>query len=289
MNCKYKTIKVNKNWIQKNIIQKGWQRFVYPSSVNKFAGDIRNGEFDSSQITVAIDKEGKYILIDGQHRLEAIKKEDIEIEMEFRVYEDLEEEQMYKIYYRENTGRVFRLVDDLKGYIELGKYEWLNAFVEGGGNFPIEVTIRGGINSIKVGDIINVLYNGLRESIVRANLTRTKLPLFLEDLDSEKFGLMKDFCFLYKKCFGNPHRDNWMYKNAIMFTFLRIWIKNQKNFKDEEFVKRWRPVERNSSVRQEATAGVFDTMILESMTRKIYKIINKGCSKNLMEEFWKEN
>ena len=286
MNCKYKTIKVNKEWIKENLINRGWQRFLYPARVNKFASYIRDDKFHSSLITVAVDKEGKYILIDGQHKLEAIKKEGVEMEMDFRIYEGLDEDEMYEKYQIENDVKVFRLADDLKGFIELKKHDWLNAFLDS--PFPIEVTIRGGINSIKIGDILNVLYNGIRTSIVRTNLNRTKLPLFLEDLDSEKFGLMKAFCILYKKCFGNPHRDNWMYKNAVMFTFLRIWLKNQENFKEEEFIKRWRPVERNSSVRQEATAGVFDTMILESMTRKIYKIINKGCSKNLMEEFWKD-
>jgi len=288
MDCKYKKIKVNKDWIKKNIIKRGWQRFVYPSRVNKFAGYIRDGKFHTSLITVAVNPEGKYILIDGQHKLEAIKKENIDFDMDFRIYEGLNEEEMYEKYQIENDVKGFRLVDDIKGYTELKKYDWLNAFLDDS-NFPIEVTLRGGINSVKIGDILNVIYNGLRSSIVRANLTRNKLPLFLDDLDAEKFSLMKDFCTLYKKCFGNPHRDNWMYKNAVMFTFFRIWMKNKEDFKEEEFVKRWRPIERSSPIRQEATAGVFDTGILEIMTRKIYKTINKGCSKNMMQEFWIED
>ncbi len=286
MNCKYKRIKVNKNWIEKKIVKRTWNRFIYPSRVNRFAGYIRDGKFRCSLITVGINDEGKYILIDGQHKLEAIKKENVEFEMDFRIYEGLSEEDMYKEYRMINDVKGFRLVDDLKGEIELKRYDWLNAFLDS--PFPIEVTIRGGINSVKIGDILNIIYNGLRTSITRSNLTRNRLPLFLEDLDSEKFSLMKDFCSLYKRCFGNPHRDNWMYKNAVMFTFFRIWIRSKEDFKEDEFIKRWRPVERNSSIRQEATAGVFDTGILESMTMKIYRIINRGYSKNMMQEFWIE-
>lgn len=289
MNCKLKQIKVNREWIKENIIRREWQRFIYTSSVNKFAGLIREDKFDPScTITVGINEEGKYILIDGQHRLEAIKKEDVEYEIVFKIYSGLDDKQMYDKFKMENNGRVFRLVDDLKGEIEFKRYDWLNAFLDDS-NFPIEVTLRGGINSVKLGDILNVIYNGLRSSIIRTNLTRNKLPLFLEDLDAEKFSWMKDFCTIYKKCFGNPHRENWMYKNAMMFTFFRIWMKNKDDFKEEEFVKRWRPIERSSPIRQEATAGVFDTGILESMTRKIYRTINKGYSKNMMEEFWEED
>ena len=277
---------MNKNWIEKKIVKRTWNRFIYPSRVNRFAGYIRDGKFRCSLITVGINDEGKYILIDGQHKLEAIKKENVEFEMDFRIYEGLSEEDMYKEYRMINDVKGFRLVDDLKGEIELKRYDWLNAFLDS--PFPIEVTIRGGINSVKIGDILNIIYNGLRTSITRSNLTRNRLPLFLEDLDSEKFSLMKDFCSLYKRCFGNPHRDNWMYKNAVMFTFFRIWIRSKEDFKEDEFIKRWRPVERNSSIRQEATAGVFDTGILESMTMKIYRIINRGYSKNMMQEFWIE-
>jgi hypothetical protein len=281
----YKKIKVNSSWIKDNIIKKDWQRSIYPATVNKFARDIKEGKFISSLITIAKDKNnGKYILIDGQHRLEAIKKENAEFEMDFCVYEDLLDEEMYNEYYIKNNGRVFRLVDDLKGYLALKRYDWLDAFFNK--NFPIEVTLHGGINSVKIGDILNVLNNGLFSEITRKNLSRNTLPMFLETLDAEKFGLMKDFCSLYLKSFGSPHRDNWMYKNAIMFTLMRIWIKNKDNFKEDEFIKRFRPIERAVTIRQDATAGVFDTGILEQVTRKMYKIINKGYSKKLMEQFW---
>jgi len=285
MNRTYKKIKINKKWIEENIIKRDWQRSVYPARVNRFAGYIREDKFKTSLITVAKNNpDGKYILLDGQHKLEAIKKEDAEFEMDFCIYEDLDEEQEIEIYRMLNEVKPFRLVDDIK--VEIGRHDWLDAFFEK--SFPIEVTLHGGINAVKIGDILNVLRNGLTMQIIRRTLSRNNLPLFLEDLDAEKYGLMKDFCKLYLKCFGSPHRDNWLYKNVIMFSLMRIWLKNKDNFKEDEFIKRFRPIEKAISIRQDATAGVFDTGILEQVTRKMYKIINKGHSKNLFKEFWKE-
>ena len=79
---------------------------------------------------------------------------------------------------------------------------------------------------MKIGDILNVINNGLAPAIKRRNLSRNTLKLFLDGLDAGKYRIMKDFCSFYLKCFGSPHRDNWMYKNAVMFTIMRIWIKN---------------------------------------------------------------
>jgi hypothetical protein len=285
MNRTYKKIRINKKWIEENIIKRDWQRSVYPARVNRFAGYIRTGNFKTSLITVVkSNPDGKYILLDGQHKLEAIKKEDGDFEMDVCIYSDLDEQEEIEIYKMLNEVKPFRLVDDIK--VEIGRNDWLDAFFDK--QFPIEVTLHGGLNAVKVGDILNILNNGLSPTITRRNLTRNNLSFFLEDLDAEKFGIMKDFCKLYLRCFGSPHRDNWLYKNAIVFTLMRIWIKNKDNFEEDEFIKRFRPIEKAISIKMDATAGVFDTGILEQVTRKMYKIINKGHSKNLFKEFWKE-
>ena len=208
------------------------------------------------------------------------------ISKEHYLFEALREDP--NVYVDKNDVKGFRLADDLNGYIHLNKYEWLNAFLENK-YFPMEITIRGGINSLKIGDLLNILSNGLYLSIKRKNLSRNTLKLFLEDLDSEKYNTMKEFCSFYMKCFDSPHKGNWVYKNSIMFTIMRIWIKNKDKFKEEEMIKIFRNIERSSATRQEATAGVFDTSILEQMTRRMYHIINKGRSVNKFKEFWIEN
>jgi len=73
----------------------------------------------------------------------------------------------------------------------------------------------------------------------------------------------------------------------VMFTLMKIWVKNREDFEEEEMIKRFIPVEKSGSVRQDSFIG--NVAIQESLTRKIYKVINKGYSTNKFKEFWNEN
>ena len=60
--------------------------------------------------------------------------------------------------------------------------------------------------------------------------------------------------------------------------------KNKENFDDETFIKCFREIEDKQYIKQDAIAT--DVATLESMTRKIYRVINKGRSVNKFEYFW---
>ncbi len=277
----YKQIQVDKQWIKENIKKPGWQRTLYRSNVNKFINHIKNNTFQQSLITVS-ERDGSFFLLDGQHKLEAIDETDISFKMDICIYQNLIEKQEIDIYMMLNDVKQQRLIDDIKLYI--GRHDWLDAFLEEE-KFPITVNIGITSNSIRIDKFLNILHNGLMEVITRSNLSRKRLPLFLDNLDSEKYAIMKDFCTLYKKCFGDPSTDNWVYsRNTVMFTLMRIWNKNKENFDDETFIKCFREIEDKQYIKQDAVAT--DVATLESMTRKIYRVINKGRSVNKFEYFW---
>lgn len=277
----YKQIQVDKQWIKENIKKPGWQRTLYRSNVNKFINHIKNNTFQQSLITVS-ERDGSFFLLDGQHKLEAIDETDISFKMDICIYQNLIEKQEIDIYMMLNDVKQQRLIDDIKLYI--GRHDWLDAFLEEE-KFPITVNIGITSNSIRIDKFLNILHNGLMEVITRSNLSRKRLPLFLDNLDSEKYAIMKDFCTLYKKCFGDPSTDNWVYsRNTVMFTLMRIWNKNKENFDDETFIKCFREIEDKQYIKQDAVAT--DVPTLESMTRKIYRVINKGRSVNKFEYFW---
>jgi len=277
----YKQIQVDKQWIKENIKKPGWQRTLYRSNVNKFINHIKNNTFQQSLITVS-ERDGSFFLLDGQHKLEAIDETDISFKMDICIYQNLIEKQEIDIYMMLNDVKQQRLIDDIKLYI--GRHDWLDAFLEEE-KFPITVNIGITSNSIRIDKFLNILHNGLMEVITRSNLSRKRLPLFLDNLDSEKYAIMKDFCTLYKKCFGDPSTDNWVYsRNTVMFTLMRIWNKNKENFDDETFIKCFREIEDKQYIKQDAIAT--DVATLESMTRKIYRVINKGRSVNKFEYFW---
>ncbi len=283
MKRRFKNIQISKQWIEENLLWKEWNRTIYPSKVNKLAGKIKNGEFIPEVPIITVAEDGnKFVIIDGQHTIKAIDREGIKFDIDFKIFSEINEDEMITMYSAINDVKQFRVIDDIK--VHIGRHRWLDEFFTG--NFPIEVTLHGGVNSMKIGDILIVLHGGLRTSKKRNSLSRSKLPFFLSDLDGDKFKLMKDFCELYIKCFGLPHRDNWLYKNAIMLTVMKIWYKNKENYSSDDFIKRFRPIERVSSIRQISTAGGFDSTAFEIMLKQIYKTVNKGYSQNKFVPFW---
>ena len=278
----YEKIVINAGWIKSNTEKHGWQRNLYPSRVNHFINHIKNGTFKSSLITVA--KKGKtLIVLDGQHKLEAISRAEISKEMDFCIHKGLSEEDMIELYRVLNNVKQPRLIDDIK--IHLDKSEWLDSYMKE--DFPINISFNGGVNSMRIDSFLNVIKNGYQNEFTRRNLSRKNINEFIEDLDQMKYLTMSDFCNFYKGCFGEPSRENWLYKNVIMFTVFRIWKANKSEFNQDEMVKAFKPVENNDSIRRE-TSSSYDINAMEMLTRKVYNIINKKRSVNKFVPFWEE-
>lgn len=282
MKRNYKSMVINKDFIDSYIVKPIWQRNLYPARVNYFVTQIKSGKFMKSLVTVAKDKD-KFVLLDGQHKLEAIKLTGQSLEMDFLIYEDVTKDEMIALYKMLNDVKAPRVIDDLKLY--LGRNSWVDAFLEEK-YYPILITLNGGVNSMRLDKLLNVMHNGFMTAISRHNLSRKKLPIYLETIDSEKYGTMREFCELHRKCFGVPSNDNWMYKNIVMFTLMRIWLKNKDKIPEKDFVKCFREVETDASIRQDS--DVTSISGLEGMTRKIYRVINKHRSVNKFEPFWEE-
>ena len=278
----YEKIIVNAGWIKANTEKPGWQRNLYPSRVNHFINHIKDGTFKSSLITVA--KKGKtLIVLDGQHKLEAISRAEVSKEMDFCIHKGLSEEQMVELYRVLNNVKQPRLIDDIK--IHVGKTKWLDVYMEE--SFPINISFNGGVNSMRIDSFLNVIYNGYKRELVRNNLTRKKIDDFINGLDEITYLTMADFTRFYKECFGEPSRDNWLYKNVIMFTIFRIWKANKNEFNQDEMIKAFQPVETNDAVRRDSSSS-YDLNGMEMLTRKIYNVINHRRSVNKFIPFWEE-
>jgi len=278
----YKKIIINTGWIKSNTEKPGWQRNLYSSRVNHFINHIKNGTFKSSLITVA--KKGKtLIVLDGQHKLEAISRAEISKEMDFCIHNGLNDEEMIELYRVLNNVKQPRIIDDIK--IHIGNTEWLDSYMLE--SFPINISFNGGVNSIRIDRFLNIIYNGYKRELIRKNLSRKTIDSFIKTLDETIYLTMADFCHFYKRCFGEPTRDNWLYKNVVMFTIFRIWRANMHDFDQEKMIKAFRPVESSDTVRRELSAS-YDINGMETMTRKIYNVINKKRSVNKFISFWEE-
>jgi len=284
MKISYKVIEIDKKWIKENIKKPGWQRNLYPARVNFFINHIKNNTFRRSLITVAKDeRNGKLILLDGQHKLESIQKSGSSLKMDLKVCEGMTEEEMMQEYQSLNNVKGHRIIDDIK--LHIGRNDVLDSFLDEK-IFPINVSLSGGINSIRIDRFLNILYNGTRLSMTRSNLSRKKLTYFLDNLDTERFILMKEFCSFFKVCFGDPFKENWLYSNMVMFTIMKFWFKNRDNFASSEMVKAFKPIMDSGSIQMEHR-GV-DIATMNNLSHKIYAVINKYRSKNKFMRFWAE-
>ena len=284
MKVKYmKNVLINKDWIKKNKAL-SWQRNIYASSVNKFGSYINNGTFISSLITLAKRKGNKELsLLDGQHRVLAIEKSGKPFRMDLRIYEDLNEKEMKELYFIIGKGKSHRITDDLKVYVE--DHLFLNKFLEK--EFPITVSLKGGVNAMRLDILIKVAFHSDIRAITRQGITKNNLKGVLEKIDLEKYNEMKEFFSLYKKCFGEPNKENWLYKHILLVTMVKVWKANRIFYSEKDMVSAFRKVEGSAIIRQESY-GV-DSPTLRRLTKKVYSIINEGRKGNKFLMFWEED
>lgn len=286
MKVSYKVAMINEEWI-KNCLVPDWQRNLYSSNVNRFVNLIRNGTFlPHSLITVAwLHGKKKWKVVGGQHRIEAIRITKASILCDLKVLEDATEDDLIKEYEAGNAIKAERLIDVLKLYANGYRNEELLELLDEK-KFPIIVSLNGGQNSIRVDNFLNMVYNGIRPVIGREGLGRKKAIKFIEELNQEKIGLFKEFFAFYKKCFGEPDMQNWVYRTLFVATIMRIWIANKNEFKEDELIKQFRIVSESATIRQ--ISGAIDYASIEQMTKSIYRLINKHRSINKFTQFWDE-
>ena len=283
MRKKYiKDVLINKDWIETNK-SPGWQRNIYPSRVDKFTNYIKDGTFMDTLITlVKVKGKEKMILLDGQHRLLAIGKSGKSFKMDLKILKDLTDEEMRKIYVIIADSKAHRIPDDLKLYLNKGKV--LDKFLEK--EFPITVTLEGGVNAMRLDILVKVAFHSDMNVISRQGISRNNLKKVLEKIDLEKYKEMKEFFSFYKKCFGEPHAKNWLYKHILLVTLVKVWKANRLYYDEEEMVEYFRKIEGNALIRQDSY-GV-DSPTLERITKKIYQVINKGRKGKKFLIFWEE-
>ena len=288
MKTTYKTIKINSAWIKENTNPIDWQRKIYKSRLNTFINHIKNGTFrEHSLIVLWKDANNeKYKVLDGQHKLLAIMETETSQLLDIRFDEDIDEKEAMAEYDSMADVKHHRMIDVIKKYVYGEKNKWLIAFLDEK-TFPINVSLNGGVNSMRIDSLLNVMSNGFRTSISRANLSKKKLPLFIASLDEEIYSKTKEFCDMYKECFGDPSTESWVYKNIVMFTVMRIWLANKDFMNRQEMIESFKRIESRANIRQNSL--VTSAGYLEIMTKDIYKAINYERSVNKFIIFWDEN
>tara|TARA_Y100000310_G_C20696925_1_gene826366 strand:- start:4941 stop:5891 length:951 start_codon:yes stop_codon:yes gene_type:complete len=214
------------------------RRNIAKSTVNSiFDGLINNKHFDSSFV---VNKDnGKFRLIDGNHRYEAIVKylaanPENRVEVTLHVYKELDEDEEKILYTLYNQGRKQNTNDFVQQYKDEIPF-W--KIVINPRQFPMKVSVYGGINSISFYKLVGA-YISCRKARFTGGYFGKPLD-FIED--SKQLGhsdakLLAEFIKEHLKAFG-PLRNNKWFRTTPFTAIMKIWIDNRDNFTPDKIVK----------------------------------------------------
>lgn len=246
------------------------KRFHQPLSVNK----ITDGK-----------KVKQYKLIDGNHRMHAIRRfidnyPDRKSELEFHIYPNLTYEQERQLYDQINKKQLAqRQYDFIKTH--RGEIPVLQRMEK---DFPTKVHIYP----------LSDNQTGFRfTTLVRSYLARKDYGAVLNVSEKSKTLTMEDYEIMYQfaqdfvSAFGEPGRvkkgsPKWeprheFSKEVGVMALFKVWHANLSTLGREEIVKRWRKMAKNDMVIQMMGAG--GVANLRAITRIMAETMNSGTYK----------
>ncbi len=289
MEVEYKQIVINKDWIDKNLIGIDWQRDLYKARVNNFINHLKNGTFREHSL-VSLWRENpkdNFMVLDGQHKLEAIKICEINMLVDLRIISNCNKFEAIKEYKSWSDVKHHRTIDIIKLEIFGKKNKYLSEMLDEK-EMPLNVTFNGGVNSIRIDNLLMTLFAGRTKSFGNSKIGRNKLEIEIEKITQQEFSLFKQFLYLYKETFGDPFKDNWLYKKIIMTTLYKVWLANKDFFKKEEFIKGFVNLESSGKIRQNTMVSATVGIGAMELTKEIYKVINYKRQNNRFVIFWEE-
>jgi len=214
------------------------RRNISKSTVNSiFDGLINDKHFDSSFVVNLVN--GKFRLIDGNHRYEAIVKylaanPDNRVEVTLHVYKELDEDEEKLLYTRYNQGKKQSTNDFVQQYkdeIPLWK------IITNPREFPVKVSVYGGLSSMSFYKLVGAYISCRKPRFTGGYFGR---PLDFID-DTKQLGhsdakLMGEFLKEYLKAFG-PLRNNKWFRTTPFTAIMKIWVDNRENFLPDKLVK----------------------------------------------------
>ena len=206
---------------------------------------------NSMGVIIVNKKQNRIRLIDGNHRIEALRRflnrrsqEKTKVEMTLKVYRDLDEEEERKVYTLEATRKNESHEDRLNMYKDTIMFWKLVSNPLKG--FPCEVTIYGSKKSIKLRTLLNALYS--TESSPEKGgynpiyLKKNNMVEFAQEMNFEDFRLMKEFMAFFKDTFGRVEPSNIHVKTQFFMPLFDIYIRNRQQKDSRTFQERFRKI-----------------------------------------------
>jgi hypothetical protein len=216
------------------------RRQISESHVGRIHGALLN---DKNPIGVLIvNKRGHDMrLIDGNHRIEAIKKfysyrishNGIKIECILKVYSELTDEQEREVYSDEAKRKNESYEDRLNLYKDtITFWKLLNDRLA---PFPCKVTIYNAKESLRFRVILNAFYTAKRNSeqgYTSQYVNKEGMVEFAKELNYDDFTLFKEFVTFLIRVFGAIGEENIYLRTQFFIPLFDIYVRN-RHYKDE--------------------------------------------------------
>ena len=233
-----KKILVDKNSIKNFVINEEERRKIRGGKVKEILCQLNQAVHFNSPIVVNEKATDAFHLIDGNHRIEAIKLK-IGIDKEFKislwvaVYRNLNEEERRNIYKLWNIGITQSATDFLKAYwktIPCGN-EMLKR---------LPITIYGDKKRLSAKLLVGSYINSKKQRNFEGGYGSGKEKTVSDfcDVTSEDISELKEFSDFMEKIFGRYSTESIFYKSTPVAALMRIWYDNKSNKKLPKIFKK---------------------------------------------------
>lgn len=207
------------------------RRMLRDSHISTIHGSLIEGKNPLG--TLIVNKiEDKFYLIDGNHRIEAVKRflsresksSEVKIKCTLRIYHNLNHAEMLEVYDNE-TMRINQTYEDkLQLHIdEITFYKLLRD------NFPCNVSIYPVKNSLRLRTILNAMFASNNSSVgsyLPFKLNRKNLVDFAKSLLYDDYVFFKDFVNFFIEVYGEISQDNIFSRSQYFMPLYDIYKKN---------------------------------------------------------------
>lgn len=197
---------VNKNTISK-FIRPEWHRDFREIHIKHIQKSLLQGVHFSETITVN-ELRDKYVIINGNHRIEAIRRviqefPDFSIEVRLTKYHSLSEERELEIYTIVNKVRPESYLDRIKAHCINSEFVKLTSK-----NFPVRIMFRSvhkdEVNSLPITMVVSPYLNRNNKNFG----TGSALIKQINEMDEDDVDRIKAFLLFYKEVFGEITKSN---------------------------------------------------------------------------------
>lgn len=264
------------------------RRQISPKHLRQIHGAILSGK-NPVGILIINKKNGMKRIIDGNHRIEAVKRfygykkshKDVKIVCTLKVYENLTEDEERKVYTDEAKRKSESSEDRLNMYKD--SITFWGLLQDNLKQFPCRVTIYPSVKALKFRTILDALYVSKRDKskgYAPIYLTKDDIVSFAQEIGFADFVLLKEFVQLFIGVFGDVNIHNVLCLKQGFVPLFDIYAKNQANFSKLVIVERFKRILGKADILMNINMGI-GRETQQKVRDLMVNHMNHGIHKNL--------